>query len=211
MISHKYKCIFIHMPRTGGSFIEKILINKDQWLIDPKIKHLTARQAKLKYKKYWNNYFKFSFVRHPLSRFKSMMKYSEFFFGEKNINSLKIEHINFYKKKFNYPNLIETDLRYFSPKKSKKNKQNQPYLNFLNEKLDYIGLYENFEEDFKVILNKINFKFYFLKKFFIFNKEQTKFKNKVKYKITNLAKKEIIKLHSNDISYFYGDKHKFEK
>ena len=211
MISHKYKCIFIHMPRTGGTFIEKILTNKDQWDTDPKLKHLTASQAKLKYKKYWNNYFKFSFVRHPLSRFKSMMKYSEFFFGEKNINSLKIEHINFYKKKFNYPNLIEIDVRFFSIKKSKKNRQNQPYKNFLNENLDYIGLYENFEKDLNYILGKINFKFYFLKKFFIFNKEQTKFKNKVKYKISNLAKKEIFKLHRNDISYFYKDKPKYKK
>ena len=42
------------MPRTC-SFIEKILTNKDQWDVNPKLKHLTASQAKLEYKKYWNS------------------------------------------------------------------------------------------------------------------------------------------------------------
>ena len=211
MISHKYKCIFIHMPRTGGSFIEKILTNKDQWDVNPKLKHLTASQAKLEYKKYWYRYFKFSFVRHPLSRFKSMMKYSEFFFGEKNINLLNMQHVNFYKKKFNYPNLIEIDTRFFSSKKNKKNLKNQPYLNFLNEKLDYIGLYENFDKDLKFILKKINFKFYFFKKLFIFNREQTKYKNKYKYQISNLAKKEILKIHKHDIAFFFKNTSYYKK
>ena len=211
MISHKYKCIFIHMPRTGGSFIEKILIDKDQWDINPKLKHMTASQAKLRYRKHWNSYFKFSFVRHPLSRFKSMMKYSEFFFGEKNINLLNKQHIDFYKKKFNYPNLIEIDTRFYSPKKNKNNLKNQPYLNFLNEKLDFIGLYENFDKDLRLILKKINFKFYFLKKLFIFNREQTKSKNKINYKINDSAKKEILKIHEHDISFFFENNSNYKK
>ena len=50
MISHKYKCIFIHIPRTGGTFIENLIFGKDWWGIDKKTKHITASQAKEIYK-----------------------------------------------------------------------------------------------------------------------------------------------------------------
>ena len=65
MISHKYKCIFIHIPRTAGTFTELLIDGKDWWV--PKgygsfrqEKHIIASQAKKIYKDYWDEYFKFS-------------------------------------------------------------------------------------------------------------------------------------------------------
>ena len=55
MISHKYKCIFIHIPRTGGTYVEKMisahfLLGKDRnfWDLPKEEKHLIASQAKKK-------------------------------------------------------------------------------------------------------------------------------------------------------------------
>ena len=67
-----------------------------------------------------------------------MMKYSEFFFGEKIINVLNMQHVSFYKKKFNYPNLLEIDTRFLVQKISNV----FTMLNFLNDFVDYIGLYD---------------------------------------------------------------------
>ena len=65
MISHKHKCIFIHIPRTGGTSIEKALTEADWWKVDKKTKHLDCKTAKNLYKDNWNEYFKFTIVRNP--------------------------------------------------------------------------------------------------------------------------------------------------
>ena len=59
MINHEYKCIYVHIPRTGGSFIEKVIDGVDWWEKNKEEKHLTASKAKILYKDYWDEYFKF--------------------------------------------------------------------------------------------------------------------------------------------------------
>ena len=68
MISHKHKCIYIHIQRTGGTTIERWLQGEDQWNIQPNYKHITATFAKKIYSEYWNDYFKFAFIRNPSER-----------------------------------------------------------------------------------------------------------------------------------------------
>lgn len=68
MISHQYKCIFVHIIKTGGTTIEGWLQNCDQWNLQSNMKHITARKAKLEYAEYWDDYFKFSFIRNPYDR-----------------------------------------------------------------------------------------------------------------------------------------------
>lgn len=77
MISHKYKCIFIHIGKTGGSSIEHAL---DQHVsIDSGIsgeigntklkgKQWTALEYAKKYPKEYKEYFTFAFVRNPWDR-----------------------------------------------------------------------------------------------------------------------------------------------
>ena len=65
MISHKYKCIFLHIPRTGGSSVEYCIYKKDWENVNLETKHITPDMAKKLYPEYWSKYFKFSFVRNP--------------------------------------------------------------------------------------------------------------------------------------------------
>lgn len=154
MISHKHKCIFIHIPHTGGTFIEECIVGQDYWNIDKSKKHLFASQTKRFYKKYWNSYFKFSFVRDPYARCASLIG-AKFYCVKINNNKINIDG---YRHKFGYPICIENDYRFsnredvFNPDK---HVQNAVYLNYLDEQLDFIGKYENFSTDLRYVLNKI--------------------------------------------------------
>lgn len=209
MISHKYKCIFIHIPRTGGTYVEKIISehfflgkNRNFWDIANKEKHLIASQAKEKYAEYWNNYLKFSIVREPISRMRSMMTYSKSYFGEKNILEIEKKHLDFYKKKYDYPKILEADAKFYDIKslKSHKHKINQVYLNILDEKIDFILKYESLDEDLHELCKLIDFKFYRFKKMFIRNRQKTNYEkiNKLSYE----SLKTIKEIYKNDIEYF---------
>ena len=76
-ISSKYKCIFLHCPKTGGTTIENIMdMNKIENLVTWKypnnslaLQHLTYNQLKNKINpEEFNTYFKFTFVRNPWDR-----------------------------------------------------------------------------------------------------------------------------------------------
>ena len=208
MISHKYKCIFIHIPRTGGTFIEKFIFGKDWWGEDKNTKHIIASQAKKIYKRYWDNYFKFSFVRNPYNRSISMLYHSEEYYGQKDLNRISLDNLNFYKKKFNFPKIVESDQRFYNLQElaNDSHKSNQVYLNILDEKLDFIGKYENFDNDLKIVSNKIGIKFFLIKKLFTKKVSQSKelknHKNINKTLIDQKVKDEIYNIYKNDFLTF---------
>ena len=114
MIDHKNRFIFIHIPRTGGSSIERALGHRDWWSIHPPSKHLTTHIAKKIYAKYWKDYFKFTFVRNPWDRMVSLLKYGKFYGVELGESGQLIP--NKYFKKFEK---IEYDPRFFNLKQFK--------------------------------------------------------------------------------------------
>ena len=74
MISHKYKCIYVHIPKTGGTSIENAL--KDR--TTPKTggsSHSKIIYYKNKFSSEYEHYFKFSFVRNPWDRIVSGFNY----------------------------------------------------------------------------------------------------------------------------------------
>lgn len=84
MVSHDRKCIFIHIPRTGGSSIEDVIwpgerTEADLWMgfVGPYhnkhqtggLQHLLATQVRDELgEQCFDAYFKFSFVRNPWDR-----------------------------------------------------------------------------------------------------------------------------------------------
>ncbi len=149
MISHKHKCIFVHIPRCAGTSMEYALVKQDWWSIDRETKHILASTAKKLYGEHWDKYFKFSFVRNPWDRMVSLAKFplmSGISISKGSIN------ISSYLKKFDN---IEIDPR----SKSKKDRfdpvKGAVYLNILNEDLDFIGKFENLQEDFDTVCDKI--------------------------------------------------------
>ena len=156
MIDHNYKCIFIHIPRTGGTSIEQGIRGNAPYLdIGRQDKHLLthhilASTSKKIYAEHWDDYFKFSFVRNPWSRMVSTTKFPRFFGAHIENGLLNIEG---YLEKF--PK-IEIDPRSKSRDHPLDNIiDGAVYLNILNEKLDFIGKFENLQEDFDTVCDKI--------------------------------------------------------
>ena len=152
MISHKHKSIFIHIPKTGGTSIKNILLKNNFELLnlhqakdgsnDDKTgayKLGTANRLKRGIDdNIWNNYFKFTFVREPYSR-----AVSNYFFLKYNN---KINFNKFLKKKFNKI----TDIWHFTLPQSRHIYNNKKEL-----LVDFIGNFENLQEDFNNICTKI--------------------------------------------------------
>lgn len=162
MISHEYKCIFVHLPSTAGTWVERVITGRDWWKLQDskprtwfrKRKHLIASQAKKEYAEYWDEYFKFSFVRNPWSRMVSLAKHGMM---DVKITNGELD-ISGYVERFQKDEVtLEFDYRFedvdnlIKPTHTK----NAIYENMIDEELDFIGKFENLGEDFKYILDVI--------------------------------------------------------
>ena len=142
----KYKFIYIHVPKTGGTSVKKILNDKidiDGWKIDGEFvrydKH-THTKIDAKWHSEYKDYFKFSFVRHP---YEWIMSYYNF---GRNKHQFYKRAINFHTK-----NSINVD---FDSWLKSKNRMNQT--DFFSESgtilVDRVCKLENFEDEMKSIL-----------------------------------------------------------
>lgn len=69
MLSHKHRCIFIHIPKTGGEAFAQLFHDVDYSVP----KHATALQLKnFLGNEIWQQYFKFTIVRNPWDQVVSM-------------------------------------------------------------------------------------------------------------------------------------------
>ena len=138
MINHQHKFLFVHIPRTGGTSIEQNFPNyteeRKHWALNDWKKTLDPE--------IFNEYFKFTFVRNPWDF--TISKYKDYYFarnhkggliGEKAGKSLKyfLEHYKTPKHEHG-----ETSHDYFKP-----------------EQMDFIGRFENRENDLQYISEKI--------------------------------------------------------
>jgi len=156
MISHEYKCIFIHIQRTGGTSIERAISGQDQAKKFLQTKHILAKTAKEIYKDYWNDYFKFSFVRNPWDRMLSIASMNwvntGIVKGKVNLGGYQ----NYIKEaKYEVPGFSESISRLHTYGDFV---ENSIYCNILNEELDFIGRFENLHEDFEKVCKEIGYK-----------------------------------------------------
>ena len=162
MISHKYKCIFIHIPKTAGQSIEHFFLNLHglswekraplllKYNPDPNagpesLAHLTASEyvqlGHISEKKFLQ-YYKFAFVRNPWARLVSEYRYRtcyrNFTFTEFVMSGLP------------EPNPYSDKYRHIMPQ--------YDFLYDINGKLlvDFVAKFENLQKDFHQVLKKLS-------------------------------------------------------
>jgi len=141
MISHKHKFLFIHIPRTGGSSIESQFNFKEA---KEKNKHWTlSGWKKILDPNIFDEYFKFSLVRNPWDF--TVSKYKCPWFGSDSggrpIGELAGKSLKYFLEHYKTPSHErgETFYDYFDP-----------------EQMDFIGRFENRENDLQYISQKIS-------------------------------------------------------
>ena len=144
MINHKHQCAFVHIPKTGGTSIGKLLLG-DLDAYDSK-PHAPLKGSYLKFP----HYFKFSFVRNPWDRMVS-------YYYEKDC----LKNISF----SDYIKMVRGD---FPEKRGRLGKRDpnvwkhaQGYLNFWLPKknlkhLNHIGRLESIQSDWEFISSRLN-------------------------------------------------------
>jgi hypothetical protein len=151
VISHKYRCIFIHIQRCAGTSVEYWLVGADWWTIDPATKHLTASQAKEIYAAHWADYFKFAIVREPLARTLSCLKYARHF----GLGFSRAGGFDFsgYHRRYGADVVLEHDQRFYDRRALLKprHRSGQIYGNILDEPLDFIGRFETLDRDMEEV------------------------------------------------------------
>lgn len=164
MISHAHRCIFVHIPKTGGTSIEDLIwpgprTTDDLWMgfVDRYhnkyqtggLQHLLASQIRQEVGAgIFSRYYKFSIVRNPWDRAVSQFVFMDTrddlrdFLGMKQGDGLK-----------KYAELIS----------KKRHVQWEPQVNFVRDAdgeplLDYIGRYETFSASVFNALSAIGIK-----------------------------------------------------
>ncbi len=169
MISHEHKGIFIHIPKTGGTSVEKLLgcknrreeiFGRDENLWLP-LQHASASQLieyNLVSQADFENYFKFAFVRNPfdlvVSEWKWRIKKQIFspFSRYRWVNISLKQFIKYYiSNKFeNFQNNLGLVIKLHLT----------PQYNFIHDRdgnnlIDFVARFENFDEDLKYISKKL--------------------------------------------------------
>jgi hypothetical protein len=167
MISHKHKCIFIHIPKTAGMSVYSFFYpgikfhyaNPDYerlfgWCPKRKIhmQHATSKQlleTELITQEQWNTYYKFCFVRNPWDRAYSDYKWINNFSG---VNGSFKNYVNKTKE---YEGILtdKTVNKYLGD-------HLLPQTDFFDfegaYKLNFIGRFENFTNDIKRVMGDLS-------------------------------------------------------
>ena len=206
MISHKYRLIYVHIPRTAGTSIEQWVQGQDQWLANPSEKHLTAIEAKDIYSQYWSHYWKFSMLRNPLQRFISMLKFKDHF--GVSINAKGELDISEYIKRFSAKQgvVLEHDHRFSSIDKltrlsmqggCRPYRKGAIYSNMIGNEMDMVFSYEKLEHAVQFLSDRFGLNSE------EFPHSQASVSNtQLSPSISNETRKLIQELHSLDVELF---------
>jgi len=173
-IDHQRQLIFLHPNRCGGKSIENVI-----WERPAKHKSSDHSLPKDFIKKYgketWNSYFKFGFCRNPWDRIASLYYYRKNNLKKFPFTSL-LEYIKFGVEEFNIDFIPQVHWFYLD-----------------NEPIDFIGRFENYNDDYSKLSKLINLKKSLPKLNFSFNRRpyQELFQTKEKNLVENLFEEDI--------------------
>lgn len=216
IISHKYKFIFVHIPKTAGMSIKNSLINvlgDLDILTGPQLDLKRTQQISYVLKNQDINvsahtstsnatrqmldgkeYFKFAFVRNPWDRLVSLY----FYLKETSVYNIPCDN----PPSFNQ--WILSDLDKFKddmPLSVLLRHKKRPQLEWItnqkgNISVDFIGKFENIKNDFNTFLDKCN-----IPHVPLLNENKTKHDHYTKYYTMESIKK-VSNWYKKDISYF---------
>lgn len=205
MISHQYRCIFIHIPRTAGSSIERWIHGSDWWDYLPATKHLLASQAKRAYPEHWDNYFKFTFVRDPWDRMISCLQHADHFgmsapddSHDASANGRRMIDLSGYKKLFGYPITVEHDHRFFNRDDVAHagHQAHCVYQNIIDEPVDFVGRFETLQRDIQYIAKRVG-----IDQPFNFHHQKSQRRDRRRC-LDDSAIEQIRQLHAGDLETF---------
>ena len=212
MVINDLKCIFVHIPKTAGSSIERVLyppLSRKSlaisamsdtnlfagWNEEHKfwMHHATMQQINDLYEKDVSEYLKFSFVRNPYERAVSDWKFLR---GNSNKRWRS-------KTFLKYLNCDGHFKRMLSGEKNKSTRIDHIHrqCDFLYDKngnllVDFIGKFENLQTDFDIICDKIG-----VSRQELPHEKKTKHMHYTEY-YNNETKQLVEKKYAKDIEYF---------
>lgn len=187
MIDHKNKFIFIHIPKTGGSSIESIfhpsIITETGMCKDIPNKHYTLDSLLKNEEIELSNFFSFSFIRNPWDKILS-------------------HYLFFIKAGFDHRGSFFNFVKYYCGTNHKgwKNNDFLPQFDYLSLDnslaIDFIGKFENLQEDFDVVCDKIG-----VARKQLPNTNKTQHKHYTEY-YDNKTREIVAEKYAQDIEYF---------
>ena len=155
MILKKYKTLFVHIDKTGGTSVENALrVYAEDNRVHPKPlrdKHLYIKEMMTPYTA---GFFKFSFVRNPWDRFVS------FYFWQRAKYLRSNPHPSFRSQVDYYYRYYKDKEQYLSHKKRAPHSHLVPQIWWLRDDkgkvaADFIGRFENLQGDFNIICDRM--------------------------------------------------------
>lgn len=197
-----YKCIFVHIPKTGGKSISQTLFGNyagGHTQIGGYLKIFGAATFK--------KYYKFAFVRNPWGRLYSAYNY--YFKGAENYSndkSWEVEYLYFKEHLSHLKNFEQFVMEWLDEEKILNSNIHfipQHIMITLPEDrdkivVDFLGRFENIDEDFKKVCTKLNMPLLELKHINISNTDNIPF---TQFYTVEMIKK-VAKLYAKDIAMF---------
>ena len=182
MHKKKQEFVFIHINKTGGMSIEKALGLEKQ--------HLTALEYKnLLGNRRWKKQFKFSIVRNPwdkvVSHFHHRVKTNQTGLGDNSIDFkdwVKLSYGEQNPKYYDYPKFFMPQIDWLTDSQGEIS-------------VDFIGRFENLENDFQFICEKIGAEAYLP----LVNKSK---RHEYHHYYDDTTKKIVEKWFEKDVDYF---------
>ena len=144
----EHKCIFIHITKTAGTSVARSLFNYLPY-------HYTAIQYRVIYgKETFNEYFKFAFVRNPWDRAYSAFRYLKAGGWNENDKAWAEQNLN------EFTDFNDFAVNWLNSDNIKKHLHFKPQFEFVcdtnnNILTDYIARFENINEEFNILTNKL--------------------------------------------------------
>jgi hypothetical protein len=198
MISHKHKFIFVHIPKTGGTSIERIFIPTAGKKDVPR-KHDTLKMYENDFL-FFEKYFKFSFVRNPWDLTISMYNYlwysSEDWprtWRKRNAETSELSFSDWVKHIiFRSPSIRSIDVG----NRGGSDGNQIDWISCEKNLINFIGRFENLQEDFNIVCDKIGIPQQELP-----HKNKTKHKHYTEY-YDNETRQIVAEKYAKDIEYF---------